>query len=149
MRQRQMIGGLTVPVETRGIASLYRLGGVTLTEVVVASGLLLIAIVPVLQALTIAQTTDRVIERKTHSLLLAQRELERIRAKSIYHYEDLAETSRGLEGGFLCSVTDDGDANLKQVTVAVGSDTNGDHILNAGEIDVRLCTYLARRWPGP
>ncbi len=78
--------------------------GVTLTEVVVASGLLLIAVVPVLRALTIAQITDRVIERKTRSLTLAQRELERIRAASMYHYDDsFAETSRA-HAVFQCRV---------------------------------------------
>lgn len=124
--------------------------GVTLTEVVVASGLLLIAVVPILRALTIARITARVIERKTRSLTLAQRELERLRAESLYHYDDsLTEVSRVLEEGFLCSTTDDGDANLKLVAVSVGHDENGDRALGGDEIDIRLSTYLARRWPGP
>jgi hypothetical protein len=124
--------------------------GVTLTEVVVAAGLLLIAVVPMLKALTIAQLTDRVIERKTYSLMLAQRELERIKARSICHYDDhFAETSRVLDDPFLCTVTDDGHAELRMVAVSVGLDRNEDEILSPDEIDVRLCTYLARRRPRP
>jgi len=124
--------------------------GVTLTEVVVASGLLLIAIVPMLKALTIAQITDRTIEHRTRSLILAQRELERITARSIYHYDDsFAETSRVLDEGFLGTVADDEDPSLRLVTVSVGLDRNADGLLAPGEIEVSLSTYLARRWPGP
>jgi hypothetical protein len=124
--------------------------GVTLTEVVVASALLVVAIVPVLRAWTIAQVTTGTVERRTRSLQLAQRELERIKARSIYHYDDgFAETSRALEDGFLCTVDDDGDPNLKSIAVSVGLDRNGDGVLAAGEIDVCLSTCLAKRWPGP
>ncbi len=124
--------------------------GVTLTEVVVAAGLLLIAIVPLLKALTVAELTDRTIERKTHSLMLAQRELERVKAQSICHYDDhSAETSRVLEGAFLCTVTDDDGVDLRMVAVSVGLDRNEDRILSPDEIDVRLCTYLARCRSGP
>lgn len=131
--------------------------GVTLTEVVVAAGLLLIAIVPMLKALTVAQITDRTIERKTHSLMLAQRELERIKAKSICDYDDRFDrTSQVLDGAFLCTVTDDpaaplrvgAGADLRMVAVSVGLDRNEDNTLTPDEIDVRLCTYLARRGSG-
>ncbi len=124
--------------------------GVTLTEVVVAAGLLLVAVVPMLKALTAAQVTDRTIERKTHSLMLAQRELERIKAQSICHYDDhLDATSKVLDGAFRCLVTDDRDTDLRMVAVSVGLDRNEDKILSPDEIDVCLCTYLARRWPEP
>lgn len=122
----------------------------TLTEVVVASSLLLIAIVPILKALAIAQATDRAVERKTRSLILAQRELERLKARSIYHYDDcFAETSRALDEGYLCTVADDEDPNLRRITVSVGLDRDGDNILAPDEIDISLSTCLARRWPGP
>jgi prepilin-type N-terminal cleavage/methylation domain-containing protein len=54
---------------------LRRRAGVTLTEVVVASALLAVAIVPLLQTLTLAQVQDRAIERISWSVLLAQQEL--------------------------------------------------------------------------
>ena len=62
--------------------------GVTMTEVVVASALLIVAMVPILKALTIAQVTGNAIERKTRSLMLAQGKLDEIKARSIYHYTD-------------------------------------------------------------
>ncbi len=124
--------------------------GVTLTEAVVASGLLLVAIVPILKALTVAQVTDRAIQRKTRSLMFAQRELDRIKARSIYHYDDcFTETSRALGEGFLCTVADDEDSSLRLIMLSVGLDMNEDSALAPDEVAVSLSTYLARRWPGP
>jgi len=123
---------------------------VTLTETLVASALLLVSIVPLLKALTVAQATDRVVERRSWSLMLAQSELDRIRARSIHDYDhNFNATSAALGRGYLCSVSDDRDPNLRTVTVSVGLDRNEDGALASEEIEVRLCTSLARRWPGP
>jgi len=130
--------------------SLARCAGVTLTEVVVASTLLLISIIPLVKALTTTHGMDRTIERRSWSLLLAQRELERIRAKSVYHYEESFQaSSQVLQNGFLGTVTDDGHPSLRTVTVAVGFDLNADGVLATQEIEASLTTRLARRWPGP
>ena len=133
-----------------GVRSRSRCSGVTLTEAVVASTLLVISIIPLLQALTATHGMDRAIERKSWSLLLAQQELERIRARSVYHYdESFRASSHVLQDEYLCTVTDDEHSTLRTVTVAVGLDRNGDGILSAEETEVRLGTLLARRWPGP
>ncbi len=127
-----------------------RRSGVTLAEAVVASALLLVSIVPLLKALTAAQVMDRVIERKSWSLMLAQRELERVRARCLYDYDaSFRRTSAVVQNGHLCTVSDDEDPVLRTITVFVGFDADGDGILSSGEIEVRLCTRLARRWPGP
>jgi len=128
----------------------HRSAGVTLTEVIVASALLVISVIPLLKALTVAQATDRVVERKSWSLMLAQSELDRIRAQSIRDYDrGFSATSTPLGGRYLCSVADDQDPDLRTVAVSVGLDRNGDSILSSDETEVRLCTSLARRWPGP
>jgi Tfp pilus assembly protein PilV len=120
--------------------------GVTLTEVVVASSLLIIAIVPILKALSSATLTGTKIERKTRSLALAQAKLDEIRARSIYHYDvSYRESSSDLEGGYLCDISDDEDPHLRLVTVAVGYDANADGSLSPDEVDVSLTTYMARR----
>lgn len=124
--------------------------GVTLTEVVVASSLLAISIVPLLKALGTAHVMDRTIERKSWSLMLAQQKLEEIRALSVYHYEDVHGTnSESLRDGYLCTVTDDGNDTLRTIVVSVGFDGDANGVLSAQEIDVSLYTRLARRWPGP
>jgi prepilin-type N-terminal cleavage/methylation domain-containing protein len=120
--------------------------GVTLTEVVVASALLAISIAPLLKALTLAQVEDRAIERKSWSLLLAQRELECIRARCLGHYDACYRVgSKVIGAGYLCTATDDEDPNLRTVAVAVGLDQNGDGILSPQEVEVTLSTRLARR----
>jgi len=69
------------------------------------------------------------LERRSRSLLLAQSELDRIRAQSIRDYDrPFVATSIAVGGGYLCSASDDQDPSLRTIAVSVG---------------------LARRWPGP
>jgi Tfp pilus assembly protein PilV len=127
-----------------------RCSGVTLTEVVVASALLLISIIPLLKVLTTTHGMDRAIQRKSWSLLLAQQELERIRARSIYDYDESFQVnSQVLRGGFLCTVSDDGHPTLRTLAVTVGFDRNGNGVLANDEVEVSLTTAVACRWPGP
>lgn len=125
-----------------------RCKGLTLTEVVVASGLLLIAIVPILKALTSDQVSATIIERKTRCLMLAQARLDDIKARSIYSYNgSFSEVNTSVDGSYLCTVTDSGFASdLRQITVEVGYDLDGSSTLGAQEVDVALSTLLAKRW---
>jgi hypothetical protein len=124
---------------------LRRRAGVTLTEVVVASALLAVAIVPLLQTLTLAQVQDRAIERISWSVLLAQQELEWVRARCLGHYDACyGVSSKPLRDGYLCTITDDAHPRLRRLTVSVGLDRNRDDILSPGEVEVHLVTRLAR-----
>lgn len=124
--------------------------GFTITEVVVASALLIVAIVPILKGLTAAHLNTTIIEHKTRSLALARSKLEEIRARSIYSYSSTyAETDTSLDGSYLCNVTDSGSgSDLRTITVSVGYDMNGDSALANDEIEVALTTLIARRWGG-
>ncbi|MBC8471556.1 MAG: prepilin-type N-terminal cleavage/methylation domain-containing protein [Planctomycetes bacterium] len=123
-------------------------GGFTLAEVVIASSILAIAIIPILKALTSANVTSSMIERKTNSLILAQGKLDEIKARSIYDYSSsFAEINSSIEGSYLCNVADSSvNANLRQITVSVGEDLNGNSTLNAGEIEITLSTLVAKRF---
>lgn len=122
--------------------------GLTLTEVVIASALLAIAIVPILKALTMAHVTSTIIEHRTRSLTLAQAKLDEIKARSIYNYgSSFTETNTVLEGLFLCNVEDTSvSADLREITVSVGQDENGNSVLDTDEIEITLSTLIARRW---
>jgi type II secretory pathway pseudopilin PulG len=122
--------------------------GFTLTEVVVASALLIIAIVPILKALTGAHVTSTIIERKTRSLTLAQAKLDAIRARSIYNYSsNFVETSTSLDGSYLCDVKDTSKGtDLREIAISVGYDLNSNNELEADEVEVTLATLVARRW---
>ncbi len=123
-----------------------RCRGLTLTEVVVASALLLVSIVPILQALTTAQTTARRIEWKTRSLTLAQGKLDEIRTRAFDLFDQsFSEASTSLDGAYLCTVTDSVLTDIRTVTVSVGYDSNGNGVLASGEIQVTLTTQMARR----
>ena len=119
----------------------------TLAEVIIASLILIIAIVPILKALTGAHILDVKIEHKTRSLTLAEAKLEDIRARSIYSWStSFDQSSLVLQGSYLCNVTDDVTGDLRSVTVAVGYDQNSDGSLATGEVEVTLETLIARRW---
>ncbi len=125
-----------------------RPAGFTLTEVIMASALLITAIAPILKALTMAHYSSSLIERKTTSLMLAQEKLEDIKARSVYSYTDnYSVSSESLTGAYLCTVKDTAvGANLRRITVSVGHDGNGNSSLADGEVLVVLETLLARRW---
>ncbi len=122
--------------------------GFTITEVAVASGLLIIAMVPILHALTTANTNVTIIEQRTQSLTLAQTKLNEIKARSIYSYAgNFDENNSVLYGSYLCNVTDTPQTtNLRSIAISVGYDQNASSTLEDGEVEVTLTTYLARRW---
>ena len=127
----------------------HRPAGFTLTEVVVASALLMTAIVPILKGLTSVHVHSVTIERKTRSLTLAQAKLDEIKARSIYNYVgSFTEINNPLDGSYLCTVKDAavGGPNLRSIAVAVGYDTNGNNALGGDEVLVTLETLIARRW---
>jgi prepilin-type N-terminal cleavage/methylation domain-containing protein len=125
-----------------------RSAGFTLTEVMIASALLIVAIVPILKGLTSAHLTSTIIERKTHSLTLAQAKLDDIRARSIYNYSDnFRENNVSLDGAYLCDVQDGSlpGGDLRTITVSVGYDLNSNSVLQPSEVEVTLATLVAKR----
>ncbi len=125
--------------------------GFTITEVVMASALLIVAIVPILKALTSTQVSSATIERRSRSLILAQAKLDDIRARSIYDYTNgglsFSQSNIPLDGSYLCNVTDNAGDPLKTISVSVGYDLNGNNVLAPGEVEVILSTLIARRQP--
>ena len=117
----------------------------------IASALLIIAMVPILKGLTSANLGTVIIERKSRSLILAQAELDEIKARSVYNYgETFTQANVSLDGSYLCNVDDSAiSANLRKITVSVGYDHNGNNTLDPDEIEVTLATCLAKRWGSP
>lgn len=123
-------------------------GGFTLTEAVIASALLIVAMVPILRALTTAQVTATIIEHRTVSLALAEQKLDEIRARSVYNYAgDFTEADLSVGDSYLCRVTDSAQTSeLRRIEISVGYDGNGNGSLEETEVEVTLATLLARRW---
>jgi hypothetical protein len=120
--------------------------GVTLTEAVVSASLLFISIVPMIKGLTSGQVTSRIVQQKTQSLALAQLKLDEIRTRSISSFStSFSESSVSMGGGYRCTVTDDGNASLKEISVSVGFDNNSNNTLDADEKSIVLKTLIAKR----
>lgn len=121
----------------------------TLPEVVVAAALLLIAIVPILKALTQANLNSIIIERRTQSLCYAQGKLNQIKARSIYNFDNnFNENDASLGNSYLCNVSQTiVSGNLKAISVSVGQDINRNGTLSEDEVEVELQTQIAKRWP--
>ena len=119
--------------------------GLTLVEVVVASALLVAGLIPVLRALTLSHASRLQIERQSCSLILAQGVLARLRAELACDYaESVAVNSRSLPEGYLATVTDDGDAACRTLSVRVGFDVDGNRRLSDDEVCVTLTSAVAR-----
>ena len=112
-----------------------------------ASALLIVVMVPILKALTTVHVSSRIIEHRTNSLIYAQSKLDEIKARMINYYTDTyTEADSVITGSYLCNVDDSSvNSNLKQITVSVGYDFNGNSALETDEIEVTLATLIARR----
>jgi len=121
--------------------------GFTLVEVLVASALLIFAMVPILKALTQVNMNNIIVERRTKSLNLAKSQINQIQAKSIYNFDDnFSQNNLSLDNLYLCNIASSSvNTNLKAITVSVGMDRNHNGTLGSDEVEVSLQTQLARR----
>lgn len=121
--------------------------GYTLTEVLVASALLILVSVPIFKALTANYVFSNAIKYKTRSVVCAKSRLDRARAIAAGEYNTaLAESNVDAGEGYLCSVTDTGFAgNIRTVSVLAGYDKDDDGTLDADETQITLSTLIARR----
>ena len=125
-----------------------RKAGFTLTEVVVASALLISAMVPILRGLTSVHLTGAVVERRTQSLNFAQAKLDDIKARSIYNYNtnyNETDTSFAADYFYRVEAVAPG-TDLKKITVKAGFDLNSNNNFDNDEVLVELETLIARRW---
>jgi Tfp pilus assembly protein PilV len=120
--------------------------GVSLTEVVIATALLLVGLIPILRALTLSQASGRMIEHKSRSLTLAQARLDEIRAQCIDAFDDnYTQESRRVIGSYYDTIDDDRGDPLKTITVSVGYDDDENQRLGSDEVLITLSTAIAKR----
>ena len=127
----------------------HRNRGITLTEVLVSSLLLIIAIIPILKGMTVATVDTKKIEHKTKAAFLAQEKLDWIKGKSVYDYTNggsgWAVTGEDLGGGYWCNISqsypyDPASEDLMQIQIEAGHNSSGNNVL------VTLTSMIARRW---
>ena len=132
-----------------------RSAGFTLTEVVVASSLLIVAMVPILKGLTSVHLTASLVEQRTKSLDYAQTILEDIKARSIYNFtgnynkanKEVEDVIDGVDESYLYTSTAVAiGPDLRRTTIITGYDKNDNGTLQSTEVLVTLDTLIARRW---
>jgi Tfp pilus assembly protein PilV len=120
--------------------------GLTFTEVLVATLILSLAMVPVLKALTNSHLYSQMLERKTQCLILAQNAIEELRARAIENFDSSWSVSnQSAGGGYLLSISAGSESALRTVAVTAGFDENQNGSLDGAEVLVCLRTLIAKQ----
>jgi len=119
--------------------------GMTFTEVLVSTLILSLAMVPVLQAMSRVHFFTARTEKVTRSLILAQNQLEELRARAASDFaSSWSVSNQTLGGGYLGTVSADTDPLLRTVSISVGYDENRNGVLDGSEVSAVLRSRIAR-----
>lgn len=123
--------------------------GFTLLEILLTIIILSIALIPLMEMIPQALVLDKSIEWETQAAFLAQQKMEEIKGKAIYDYSpDYSESTTAFpspHSAFKYTVSDDPDTGIREITVNVWYDKNGDDTVDDDEEEVILNTKIARR----
>jgi type II secretory pathway pseudopilin PulG len=116
----------------------------TLVELLLATVLLGVAAVPIVQAFAHGLATSREVETRTRAMLLAQQQMETAVAAAMANFsQNLGAASQNLGGGYLATVVQTTKTSTtKLVTVQVGFDTNKNNVLETSEVLVTFGTLV-------
>jgi len=118
--------------------------GLTLMEVLVASALLGVALVPAFDMVTRGMVLARDVEVRSRAVFLAEREMETALAAAGQDFgASLAKQSADLGDGYRATVTETVSGLTKTVGVQVGFDADGNRTLSSGEVLVTFATVVA------
>ena len=121
-----------------------RQSGLTLLEVLVASVLLGIALVPAFDMVTRGMVLARDVEVRSRAVFLAEREMETALAAAGQDFgTSLAKQSADLGGGYRATVTETVSGLKKTVAVQVGFDADRNRTLSSGEVLATFATVVA------
>lgn len=119
---------------------------ITLMEVLIASALLAVALVPIFQVLTRGMTLARDVQLRTTAAFLAEKEMETALATAAEDFGvNLTKPSKDLGDGYLVTIDggQEAEALRKTFSVQVGWDTDGDGTLDGDEVLVTFVTRAA------
>lgn len=125
---------------TRGVR-----GGLTFSEVLISTLILSLAMVPIVQAMGRVHFITARMEKVTRSLILAQNQLEELRARAVSDFSgSWTVSNQPLGGGYLGNISAEPDERLRTVSVSVGYDENGNGVLDGSEVSAVLRSRIAR-----
>ena len=118
--------------------------GLTLIEVLVASALLGLALVPAFDMVARGMVLARDVEVRSRAVFLAEREMETALATATENFStSLAKQSADLGDGYRATVTESTSGLLKTVAVQVGFDADRNGALSSGEVLATFATVVA------
>lgn len=121
-----------------------RRSGLTLMEVLVASALLGIALVPAFNMVTRGMVLARDVEVRSCAVFLAECEMETALAAAGQDFStSLAKQSADLGDGYRATVTEATSGLKKTVSVQVGFDADSNGTLSSGEVLATFATVVA------
>ena len=123
--------------------------GFTLLEILAAIVILSIALIPMMEMLPAALVLDSQLEQKTRVTFLAQRKLEEVKCKAIYDFSpDYSESATAFPSpdvSFKYVLTDDQGTEIKEISVVVWYDEDGNDTIDSDEESIELDTKVAKR----
>ncbi len=115
-------------------------------EVILATGLLALAAVPIINGMTRAAELAGEVELRSTAAMLAQREMETALAALAEDFTtDVSKDSEPLGGGYLVTIDGEVSGLTAAGAVQVGWDEDGDGELDASEVLVTLATLVTDR----
>ena len=96
-----------------------------------------------------ALVLDAQMERETKVAFLAQLKMEEVKSKAIHDFaQDYTESATAFpspDSDYKYTVSDDQGTGIKEITVNVWYDRDGDNNIDADEEDIDLNTKIAKR----
>ncbi len=122
-----------------------RYWGMTFTEVLIATLILSLAMVPILQAMSRVHLFSSRMEKTCRSVILAGNQMEELRARAASDFvSSWSVSDQVLAEGYLGRIEADTDPLLRTVSVFVGYDENRNGSLESSEILATLRTKIAK-----
>ncbi|MFH1411842.1 MAG: type II secretion system protein [Candidatus Omnitrophota bacterium] len=128
--------------------------GFTLIEILAAIAVVGLGIIPVMNTLPEGLKALRKTEHLTRDVMLAQQKMDELRDQILGTNASYGYSKSGGYGGsgtftgfsgYRYSVTDDQGSDIRELTVDVWFDDNGNGTLDTGEDSVTLDTKIAKR----
>jgi Tfp pilus assembly protein PilV len=125
--------------------------GFTLIELMLATVIVIISIVPITMILPRMLTENRIVERENRAVFLGQLKMEEMKTKALTYFNwDYNKTAIAFpppHNIFKYSVTYVAgmDLNIREITVTVWYDANNNNTADTGEEWIQLKTLITNR----
>jgi len=127
--------------------------GFTLIELMLATVILVISIIPITMILPRMLTENRIVERENRAVFLGQKIMEETKTKALtyFNWDGYNKTAIAFSSPYnifkysVTYVSVAGNNNIKKITVTVWYDANNNNTADTGEEWIQLKTLITNR----